>query len=88
MRDSLLTSATGRPKIGISLMSSDEAIRPDALARACEERGFESLWLPEHSHIPTSRQSPWPGSLTNEPLPRYIQFLDIEDGQCDIGKGS
>jgi len=31
------------------------------LARAAEERGFESLWLPEHTHIPTSRRSPWPG---------------------------
>jgi probable F420-dependent oxidoreductase len=33
----------------------------DALARAAEERGFESLWLPEHTHIPVSRRSPWPG---------------------------
>ena len=73
-----LTSTTGRPKIGISLMSSDEAIRPDVLARACEERGFESLWLPEHSHIPISRESPWPGSLTNEPLPReYSRLHDV-----------
>ena len=30
-------------------------------ARACEERGFESLWAPEHSHIPLSRKSPFPG---------------------------
>ncbi len=72
------SSTTGRPKIGISLMSSDEAIRPDVLARACEERGFESLWLPEHSHIPTSRESPWPGTLTNEPLPReYSRLHDV-----------
>ncbi len=73
-----LAFSNGRPKIGISLMSSDEAIRPDLLARACEERGFESLWLPEHSHIPTSRESPWPGSLTNEPLPReYSRLHDV-----------
>src|SRR3970282_1743862 len=26
-----------------------------------EARGFESLWLPEHTHIPASRRSPWPG---------------------------
>jgi len=38
------------------------------LAVALEERGFESLWLPEHSHIPVSRESPWPGGDT---LPRH-----------------
>jgi probable F420-dependent oxidoreductase len=31
------------------------------LALACEERGFESLWAPEHSHIPLSRKTPFPG---------------------------
>ena len=58
-------------RIGITTFSLDDTIHPVELARACEERGFESLWLPEHSHIPTSRQSPWPGSLTGEPLPDY-----------------
>jgi probable F420-dependent oxidoreductase len=37
------------------------AIRPDDLARAVEDRGFESLWLPEHTHIPASRRTPYPG---------------------------
>src|SRR5215468_1613102 len=46
---------------GIVMFATDYAIRPDDLARAVEERGFESLWLPEHTHIPTSRKSPWPG---------------------------
>jgi probable F420-dependent oxidoreductase len=36
-------------------------MRPDDLARALEERGFESMWVPEHTHIPASRVSPWPG---------------------------
>lgn len=36
-------------------------IRPDELARELEERGFDSLWVPEHSHIPTARQTPYPG---------------------------
>ena len=46
---------------GAMMFPADYAIRPDELARLLEERGFESLWLPEHSHIPASRKSPWPG---------------------------
>src|SRR5438270_944841 len=37
------------------------SIGPVELARAVEERGFESLFFPEHTHIPVSRRSPWPG---------------------------
>ena len=48
-------------KIGISMFVTDYAIRPGALGQAVEERGFESLWMPEHTHIPTSRKSPWGG---------------------------
>jgi len=50
--------------LGVVMFPTDYAIRPDALARAVEERGFESLWFPEHTHIPTSRRSPWPGGPT------------------------
>jgi probable F420-dependent oxidoreductase len=39
-------------------------MRVDDLARAVEERGYESLWFPEHTHIPVSRRSPWPGGPT------------------------
>jgi probable F420-dependent oxidoreductase len=46
---------------GIVMFATDYAIAPDELARAAEERGFESLWFPEHTHIPASRKSPWPG---------------------------
>jgi probable F420-dependent oxidoreductase len=46
---------------GVQMFPTDEAIRVDDLARAAEERGFESLWFPEHTHIPVSRRSPWPG---------------------------
>ena len=46
---------------GVVMFPTDYAIRPDDLARATEERGFESLWVPEHTHIPVSRKSPWPG---------------------------
>jgi probable F420-dependent oxidoreductase len=47
--------------VGLTMFATDFAIRPDDLARAAEARGFESLWLPEHTHIPVSRKSPWPG---------------------------
>jgi probable F420-dependent oxidoreductase len=52
---------------GVLMFATDYAMRVDDLARAAEERGFESLWLPEHTHIPVSRRSPWPGGPT---LPR------------------
>ncbi len=48
-------------KYGIVMFPAHYAIRPDELARAAEERGFESLFFPEHTHIPVSRRSPWPG---------------------------
>jgi probable F420-dependent oxidoreductase len=48
-------------KYGLMMFATDYAIRIDELARAAEERGLESLWLPEHTHIPASRRSPWPG---------------------------
>jgi probable F420-dependent oxidoreductase len=46
---------------GVAMFPTDYAVRPDELARAAEARGFESLWFPEHTHIPASRRSPWPG---------------------------
>jgi alkanesulfonate monooxygenase SsuD/methylene tetrahydromethanopterin reductase-like flavin-dependent oxidoreductase (luciferase family) len=46
--------------LGIEMFATDYAIRPEELARACEERGFESLWFPEHTHIPASRRTPFP----------------------------
>jgi probable F420-dependent oxidoreductase len=48
-------------EFGIATLPTDRGIRPDALARAAEERGFESLWFGDHSHIPASRATPWPG---------------------------
>jgi len=61
-------------KFGVSIFNTDYSIRIDELARAAEERGFESLWLPEHTHIPKSRKSPWPGGSN---LPKeYWHALD------------
>src|ERR1700754_363073 len=47
-------------KIGISTFVTDDGIDPVSLARAIEERGFESLVVAEHTHIPASRESPSP----------------------------
>lgn len=56
-------------KYGVMMFPTDTAVRPDELARAVEERGFESLWFPEHSHIPVSRKTPWGGVPGAPPLP-------------------
>ncbi len=46
---------------GASMFMTDYCMPPAALGRALEERGFELLWNPEHSHIPLSRKTPFPG---------------------------
>ena len=48
-------------KIGLMPSTADFAMRPDHMAKAAEERGFESFWVGEHTHIPASRKSPAPG---------------------------
>ena len=48
-------------KFGISIFATDYAIHPSELAREIEARGFESVWLPEHTHIPVNTRSPFPG---------------------------
>ena len=48
-------------EFGAMMFTTDYSIRPDDLARLLEDRGFESMWVPEHTHIPASRRSPWPG---------------------------
>lgn len=47
-------------RIGITSFVTDQTIDVVTLARAVEERGFASLYLPEHTHIPTSRSTPPP----------------------------
>ena len=60
--------------IGVCIFATEYAIRIDELAREAENRGFESLWVPEHTHIPTSRRSPFAGGAT---LPEeYKHTLD------------
>ena len=48
-------------KFGISTFATDESMPVAPLARAIEERGFDALFLAEHSHIPVSRETPYPG---------------------------
>jgi probable F420-dependent oxidoreductase len=62
-------------KYGVTMFSTDYAIHPAELGRVAEERGFESLLFPEHTHIPSSRLSPWPGGPT---LPKeYSHTHDV-----------
>src|ERR1700691_72877 len=58
---SALAEATMSTTFGAMMFPTDYAIQPIELARAVEERGLDSLYFPEHTHIPTSRRSPWPG---------------------------
>jgi len=48
-------------RVGVSYFPTDYGIDIRELARAAEERGFDSLFLPEHTHIPKSRRTPFPG---------------------------
>jgi len=48
-------------KIGAMIFATDQAIKTTRLAPELEARGFESLWVPEKTHLPTSRTTPWPG---------------------------
>ena len=60
--------------IGAAMFFTDYSMTPVALGRALEERGFESVWAPEHSHIPVSRRTPFPGG-TDLPK-RYYDCMD------------
>lgn len=60
--------------LGVFSYNTEYGARPDELAKACEDRGFESLWVGEHTHIPAARRTPYPGG---EPLPRpYYHMAD------------
>ena len=61
-------------KTGIATFVTDTGISPGPLGRAIEERGFDSLFLAEHTHIPLSRKSPWPGG--GELPEKYYRTLD------------
>ena len=48
-------------KFGLTIFPTDYAINPIILAQEAEARGFESIFLPEHTHIPVNRETPFPG---------------------------
>jgi len=66
-------------KLGVAMFATDYAIRPDEFARACEERGFESVWFPEHTNIPASRRTPWPlgGDLPKDYWHTHDLFVSL-----------
>jgi probable F420-dependent oxidoreductase len=61
-------------KIGAVMFFTADSMHPAPLGRALEERGFESLWVPEHTHIPSSRKTPYPagGGLIRP----YYEIMD------------
>ena len=56
-------------RIGLLIFPTDKGIQPVELGKEAEARGFDSLWFPEHSHIPVSRRTPWGGREGAPPLP-------------------
>lgn len=66
-------------KIGLIYFATDLSMDPAEFAREAEERGFESVWLPEHTHIPVSRESPYPqgGELPDQYRRAMDPFLSL-----------
>ncbi len=66
-------------KFGVAIFPTEEVPAPAELARMAEERGFESLLFPEHTHIPASRESPYPagGELPPEYSRTYDPFVAL-----------
>jgi probable F420-dependent oxidoreductase len=64
---------------GIAMFATEYAISPSELASEVEQRGFESIWFPEHTHIPASRRTPWPGGgeLPREYWHTYDPFISL-----------
>ncbi len=64
---------------GISFFATDETFAPPTLARMVEERGFESMFVAEHTHIPASRDTPYPagGDLPPEYWHTYDPFVAL-----------
>ncbi|MBD2895417.1 hypothetical protein amrb99_43530 [Actinomadura sp. RB99] len=61
---------------GIVLFTSDRGITPAALAKAAEERGFDTFYVPEHTHIPVRRDALHPTGGQDLPDDRYTRTLD------------
>jgi probable F420-dependent oxidoreductase len=66
-------------KYGIVMFPTDYSIDPVTLGKAVEQRGFDALFFPEHTHIPASRRTPWPGGadLPKEYWHTYDPFIAL-----------
>jgi probable F420-dependent oxidoreductase len=81
-------------EIGLAHFLTDYGMDPVELARKVEERGFESLFLPEHTHIPVSRDTPYPGggelpreySHTHDPFAALAAMAAVTD-RIKLGTG-
>ena len=87
---------------GASMFFTDYSMAPGELGTALEQRGFESVWAPEHSHIPLSRKTPFPagGDLPKKYYDAMDPFvtltmaaaatktLKVGTGVCQIGRAS
>ncbi len=81
-------------KMGVFYFPTDYGIEPGELGKALEERGFESLFVCEHTHIPTSRKSPFPGggelpkrySHTHDPFVA-LSFAAAATSKLRLGTG-
>jgi probable F420-dependent oxidoreductase len=61
-------------RYALIMFPTEYTLQPPALGLLAEERGFDSVWFPEHTHIPLSRKTPWPGGPE---LPReYLHTYD------------
>jgi probable F420-dependent oxidoreductase len=70
-------------RIGAAMFFTDYSMSPIELAQALEDRGFESLWVPEHSHIPWTRKSPFP---SGGDLPK--KYYDVMDPFVVLGSAA
>jgi probable F420-dependent oxidoreductase len=65
-------------QLGVFSFNTEYTMRPDRLARAAEERGFDSLWVPEHTHIPVPKAGEPADPVTGMPLSPANFFLPEE----------
>lgn len=59
-------------EFGLAIFATDKTPAPAEIARLAEDRGFESLWFPDHTHIPAARKTPF---IYDEPLPDHYSRL-------------
>ena len=66
-------------RYGVTIFATDVSIDPVELAVALRDRGFDSMWVPEHTHIPTSRRTPYPngGELPDEYMRCHDPFVAL-----------